>query len=259
MISVIVPFYNAEEYLLRCIESLWQDGDFEFIFVDDKSTDKGADIVRLHEKADKRFKLIKNEHKKGVSGARNTGLDHAEGEWIVFADADDEFMPNAYDILTSAIKEADANVYQLNHYRYYTKIRKLVLKYTNSAGEYSAQSIPEFHMWNAVWNKVFKQEFLKDIRFNEKLQSNEDTMFVLECLSKENRIYQSEQKLYKRRFDNPQSLSRTKTEADLFKYVRELEAFIKKQKDSEIRQVCCKILSDAWKSDLFVKLIGHRE
>lgn len=253
MISVIIPFYNAREYLKRCGESLKQKGDFEFLFIDDHSTDKGVEI--LSEIKDKRFKVLKNEHKKGVSGARNTGLDYATGEYVTFVDADDEILPNAYQMLSSVISEADANIYQFNHFRYYQKIGKQALKYTNPEGEYSSSNLPR--MWNAVWNKIIKREFLKGIRFNEKIITGEDTLFILECLSKEDRIHHSLKAIYRRYFDNPESLSKIKTEKDLFKYLRELEAFIKKQKDPAIRTACCQMLSRDWASPTYLKLIGH--
>ena len=253
MISVIIPFYNAGEYLGRCARSLKQQGDFEFIFVDDHSTDGGVKV--LSEIKDNRFKVLKNEHKKGVSGARNTGLDYTTGEYITFVDADDEMLPNAYETLLSVIEEADANIYQLNHFRYYTKIGKQALKYTNPEGEYSSSNFPR--MWNAVWNKIIKREFLEGIQFNEKIQTGEDTLFILECLSKEDRIHHSLKAIYRRRFDNPESLSKIKTENDLFKYLRELEAFIKKQKNPAIRTACCEMLARDWASPTYLKLIGH--
>ena len=98
MISVIVPFYNSEEWLGRCCDSLIsQKGDFEFILVDDKSKDKSYDIACDYAAKDKRITVLKNKYKKGVCGARNTGIVYADGEYITFLDADDEMMSDACD------------------------------------------------------------------------------------------------------------------------------------------------------------------
>lgn len=94
MISVIIPLYNKEAIIERSLMSvLSQDyDDFEVVIVDDGSTDRSADIVRSMK--DERIRFFSQENG-GPSKARNTGLKHAKGEWIVFLDADDEFLPGA--------------------------------------------------------------------------------------------------------------------------------------------------------------------
>ena len=88
MISIIVPFKNAAPWIKRCADSLMaQDGSFEVIFVNDGSEDGSDDIVA--EYAGDKFFLVDNEDMRGVSGARNTGLKYAQGDWITFLDADD--------------------------------------------------------------------------------------------------------------------------------------------------------------------------
>ena len=129
-ISVIVPYHNAAPWLVRCLNSLTDnEGDFEFILVNDRSEDAGPSIVEAYSKVDERFIVLDNERGPGVSGARNTGLDFASGDWVTFLDADDKFTVYAWDTFTKAIK-ADrlAAVIQFNHYRYYEEINKTVLK-----------------------------------------------------------------------------------------------------------------------------------
>ena len=120
-ISVIIPFWNSEKWIGRCCESLLkQKGDFEFLFIDDKSTDRGRDVVLSYCNKDPRFRLIANAYGKGVSGARNTGLQVAEGEWITFLDADDEYLDDAYETFMKVIAaDSRANIHQMNHLRYY--------------------------------------------------------------------------------------------------------------------------------------------
>ena len=90
MISVIVPIYNKDKYIKRCIDSIKKQSfnDFECILVDDGSTDNSANIVLKSIQNDSRFKYIYQKNM-GVSSARNTGIKASIGEWICFIDADD--------------------------------------------------------------------------------------------------------------------------------------------------------------------------
>lgn len=249
-ISVIVPFWNSEKWLGRCCESLIsQEGDFDFILVDDKSTDNSRDIAYEYCMKDPRFILITNHRTKGVSGARNTGLEYAVQEkgWITFLDADDEMLPNSYDTFRKVINgDARANIHQLNHMRYYTAKDKLVLKYYNYGGIYFIDKLP--NMWFCIWNKLFNSEFLKDIRFDENLQYGEDGMFALECFIKDNYIHHADKNdvAVKHRFDNKQSLSHVKKPEDIYKQVQAYEAFFHKQTDKTVRIVLAQEIAGLW-------------
>ena len=89
-ISVIVPVYNAEKYLNRCVNSILQQtfSDFEIILVDDGSEDQSRNICDEYAKKDKRIKVI-HQQNRGQAAARNRGVSCATGEWVVFVDADD--------------------------------------------------------------------------------------------------------------------------------------------------------------------------
>ena len=256
MISVIVPFWNAEEYIGRCIDSLNQPGDFEFIFVDDFSTDSGADRFSA---PDERFRLISNERTKGVSGARNTGIDHASGEWITFLDVDDEWLPGAYQAFKGTITSDErANIHQFNHIRYYTKLGKQAVKYANGTGVYSSAKMPQ--CWFGVWNKLFRREFLT-ITFDEHLRYGEDGLFVLECLALDDYIHHAHRNCYvvKHRFDNPQSLSKTKREEDIFDYWHALERFIRSQTSPQLKRTVCGFMSEQWATEHLLKIICDKQ
>ena len=111
MISVIVPVYNAEEWLRDALESLQTQTypDFEAILVDDGSTDGSVDICRELCLKDKRFRLISRKNS-GVSAARNAGIDRARGEWIAFMDADDVMPADALEILMLHARKSGAGI-----------------------------------------------------------------------------------------------------------------------------------------------------
>ena len=89
-VSIIVPIFNTEQYLSRCLDSIESQtfNDWECILINDGSTDKSENICNEYANKDSRFKVI-NQKNSGVSAARNAGLDVAKGEWIGFVDSDD--------------------------------------------------------------------------------------------------------------------------------------------------------------------------
>lgn len=243
--SVIIPFYNSAIWLERCVQSVLQDGNFEFIFINDRSTDGGEKIIECY--SDPRIKLIDNEHAKGVSGARNTGIEHATGEWVTFLDADDEMLQGAYETFESVPKTA--NIIQLQHLRHYIVGNTVVNKYPHEAGAYDFEELPP--MWYMVWNKLYRASFLKDIRFVEGVQYGEDEVFNLDCLVKDNHIECVEQVMTLRHFDNYHSLSKSKGREGLIKQARALEDFLLRCDDPVARLAVCKILSENWDSNVY--------
>ena len=261
-ISVIVPYHNAAPWLVRCLNSLTDnEGDFEFILVNDRSDDAGPNIVRQYAAIDERFVVLDNERGPGVSGARNTGLDICSGDWVTFLDADDKFTDHAFDTFSRAINaNKHAAVIQFNHLRHYKAINKTVLKYTNEAGVYTVNELENMKVWFGVWNKLFRDEFVKDIRFDERTQYGEDGLFVLECLGRGASIYHAEKQsvVVVHNFENPNSLSRIKKADDLIKQVRLYEEFLFRQERPEVRIAVCKELSRLWASETFALCIGGK-
>jgi glycosyltransferase involved in cell wall biosynthesis len=246
MISVIVPYKDAEQWIGRCCESLArQDGDFEFLIINDRSEDSGPDIVMSYAKMDSRFRQMDNRRGAGVSGARNTGLDAAAGEHITFLDADDEMLPDAFRTFTEVIRDG-ANIYQFNHLRYYTRIRKEVLKYTNDGGIITLPDLPVH--WFGVWNKLFNADFLRDVRFDEELQYGEDGLFVLGCLRKDGRIFHARKNAttVRHRFDNAGSLTKVKGRPDVLKYLDKYRKLLDTDASEDLKRAVCMELSRLW-------------
>lgn len=243
MISVIVPFKNSAEWIGRCLDSLKrQEGDFEFLIVNDHSTDNGREIAETYLK-DKRFLLLDNERGAGVSGARNTGIDHAKGEWITFLDADDEMSQIAWKHFEYALL-TEANIHQFNHIRIVNGVSRM--KRANDGGFYDLSQLPE--CWWGVWNKLFKKGIFERVRFNEGMQYGEDGMFVLECLEISEVIHHAERNATTtiHRFDNKQSLSHIKTADDILTMSRAYEEFYERQTDLRMKRDVCIELSKIW-------------
>ena len=257
-ISVIVPYKDAAPWLVRCLNSLTEnEGDFEFILVNDRSSDAGPGIVRQYAAIDDRFVVLDNQRGPGVSGARNTGLDAVKGDWITFLDADDKYIESAFKTLTKGIKANPlAAIIQFNHLRYYSTINKTVLKYTNPCGVYKIDGLPR--IWFGVWNKLFRRDLVEDIRFDERLQYGEDGLFVLECLSTGAYIYHADEQRFVvvHNFENPNSLSKSKTANDLLTQIHVYEEYMLNQERPEMRVALCKELSRLWGSETFARCFG---
>ena len=110
-ISVIIPVYNAEQYLTQCLDSVAGQtfADFEAIIVNDGSTDGSADIIREYAGRDSRFIVVEQENK-GLSEARNAGINIARGQWITFVDSDDMVAPDFLQALLDAAQKTGADI-----------------------------------------------------------------------------------------------------------------------------------------------------
>ena len=117
-ISIIVPIYNAEKFLNKCIKSILKQTfeNFELILVNDGSTDKSLDICNKYAKSDKRIKVI-NKKNEGSVLARKRGIKEAKGDYVIFVDADDWISINALEVINEEINNNNADVIVFNYYK----------------------------------------------------------------------------------------------------------------------------------------------
>ena len=250
MISVIIPYWNAEGWIARCAHSLQKaKGDFEFILVNDNSTDRSEEILKGY--IDDRFVRLNNQHRKGVGGARNTGLDWARGEWITFLDVDDVLLSDAYEKFKYMIKQQEADIHQADHIRFYETMNRTVLKYSNAPGIYYLGNLPK--CWCMVWNKVYRKSLLADIRFDEALQFGEDEVFNVDCIRKCRYIHCSDMITMKRYFDNKGSLAHIKGYEELKKEIHALEEEVAVETDKDMRTMLCRRIAWHWESPTYLE------
>lgn len=214
--SVIIPVYNAEKTLRRCLDSLaGQDfPDVEFLLIDDGSADRSGDICREYADADRRFRLISKENG-GVSSARNLGLDTAAGEFILFVDSDDYVSPD-YFLRLEELDSAGRYDYLLFSYHRFNgeerSSRILPVFASADEAEYGPRLAWAFHSKriNAPWNKRFRRSILEAhrLRFHTALPIAEDTLFNLNYLLHIRSFSMSDVPLYHVSLENPGSLSR---------------------------------------------------
>ena len=191
-ISVVVPVYNAEQYVSRCIDNVLTQTyqDWELILIDDGSMDKSAVICDEYAAKDQRIKVF---HKKngGVSSARNKGIENATGKWVTFLDSDDYYDSEFLEGLISRTQDADFVVggyrwfgdYDVNWYISQTRYLQTKEEIGNLLNfEYGdSDEMKEKSVFLYPWGKLYKMDIIrkKNIHFNENMKVAEDLCFVL--------------------------------------------------------------------------------
>lgn len=184
VVSVIVPVYNAEQYLKKCVNSIINQTyhNLEILLINDGSTDQSKSICEKYQRQDSRIKVISIENQ-GVSSARNLGIENASGYYITFADADDWLeIEEIYTMIENMIcYEVDLSI--CNHYWNYENGRVFV----NQSHSYLMNTIQFFKdvldknlFHGFLWNKLFKMEIIKKnkIKFDTEISVFEDLKFV---------------------------------------------------------------------------------
>ena len=173
-ISIIAPVYQVEKYIGQCIESVINQTfkNFELILIDDGSKDKSGNICDEYAKRDKRIHVVHTENK-GAASARNRGLDLATGKYIAFVDGDDYLAENMLDKLYKVITQENCDVVVcdfLNLHANPDKDFSLQLSDSKVSGREILSHLKNqknYGVWTIVWNKLYKKEILKALRFPE--------------------------------------------------------------------------------------------
>ena len=189
LISVIVPIYNVEKYLPKCVDSILNQTykNLEIILVDDGSPDNSGKICDEYAKRDNRIKVI---HKKngGVSSARNIGLENITGEYIGFVDPDDYINKNMYEDMLYVIKNNNVDIVICNMIKVYDETKKInslntskELLFVSSGNEKFNNLYNENSMLNSVvWNKLYKKRIFEKLTFPDgKIHEDEYIMHYL--------------------------------------------------------------------------------
>ena len=188
-ISVIVPVYNCEKYLPALIDSVLKQTyrNLEIILIDDGSEDESGTVCDTYARLDSRIRVIHQENG-GVSHARNRGLEVVTGEYISFIDSDDTLEPNMYELLAKTIQVYGADIAHCG----YKHIVGAEIRVVNDTKRVIPQNRSEAveclisgHLFGSgLWNKLFRSELIRDIRFHEDLKINEDTLFNFQAFCK---------------------------------------------------------------------------
>jgi len=219
-ISVIIPVYNVERYIKRCLDSVLNQAyeNLEVLLIDDGSTDKSGKICDAYALNDARIKVFHKENG-GVSSALNIGLDNFTGNFVGFVDSDDWIEPNMFHELLSAIKNVDIAVCS-----YFTDsdLCSDIIKNMKDVNEQIIDTenmllyplMRDYYMGfcGYMWNKLFRRELFKDLRFDENLRYAQDVLLYSEIVKKYSAKGRYINKpLYHHIIDRDDSITKTKS------------------------------------------------
>ena len=204
LLSIIVPIYNTEQYLERCLNSIVNQTytNFEVIMIDDGSTDSSATICKQYCEKDIRFHyfLKKNE---GVSIARNKGLQLAKGDIIGFIDSDDCINENMYEKMLTIMEKENSDIVicdAIDKRNDETVCIDTITSIHNSCSLKKEEITPKvlIEIAGAVWRCIYKKSSIKNVTFPKKLKLSEDCVFNLCAMGKCNKITYTKEALYQR-------------------------------------------------------------
>ena len=196
LVSIILPVYNVEDYLRDCLDSLLMPSNcsLEIIAVNDGSTDSSPDILQEYADKDSRVKVL---HKTngGLASARNHGLPHVSGDYVLFVDSDDIIAPHAIDNLIQVAQENQADIVSFGFKKFYKNTDITDLK---NVSEFNARTIDAAELFRIcfdenyktkyssgayAWARLFKKSVLDGLTFDDNRRLYEDEDFTAKLLS----------------------------------------------------------------------------
>jgi len=221
-VSVIIPIYNAYDYLRPALDSVIYQTlrEIEIICIDDGSTDSSLEILKEYQKTDERVRIV-TEANAGPGLARNNGLGRARGEYIAFLDADDFYEPNFLELLYEKAAAENLDI-AIASYDIYNSKRAIFSKADEGDhieifddGQIASKSSHPDHILasttGSAWNKIFRRSFIidKEIRFLPDVKVYEDVYFTVTALSLAERVARVPEILIHHRIHSEQARNKT--------------------------------------------------
>lgn len=198
-VSVIIPVYNVEKYLAKCLDSVINQTfkDIEIICIDDCSTDSSKDILLSYAKKDNRIKVFYNEVNSGLSYTRNIGIKNSSGKYIFFLDSDDMIIDNIFDMLYNCIENNNLDMLKYNYKRIFEN-KNDEIQVQNNSENYNcimtgkkmfSKLIAEGDFQVAAPFNMYRTKFLieNELYFYDKI-FHEDNLFSFLCYMKAERV-----------------------------------------------------------------------
>lgn len=215
-VSVIIPVYNAERYIARCVQSLLEQtlDNIEFIFVDDCSTDNTLyllnEYVAAYKHRSAHIQVICHDVNKGSATARNAGLLHATGEYIGWVDSDDWVEPEMFEMLYKAAEKEDMDLVWSDFYFTSSSMESQKTQLVEEKRESFLQALIEGTIQGMLWNKIAKRSLFIDygIRFPDGCNMAEDRNVCIKLACFSQKIKHLPKALYHYTQYNPLSLTR---------------------------------------------------
>lgn len=251
IVSIIIPIYNVQEYLIGCLQSVCNQTfkDVEIICVDDGSTDESGSLLESYAQQDKRIRIV-HQKNKGSSSARNIGLDLARGKYIAFCDSDDYWHPCFLEYLLPFFDKCDADVVTcklIHTCKKYSSDFKNLSQFKPSVFVSETPMIDFLRIskiQTGVHIKIYRKEALGQLRFVEGI-CYDDVPFTTMLMLQIKKIVVTNYPMYFY-YDNPNSIMRTSFTLD------KVESYVKliRHISTEIKQKAPQYFNDIRKNIL---------
>ena len=246
-LSIIIPFYNVEQYIAQCLDSVYHqdipEEEYEVICVDDCSPDNSIAIVEEYAKKHDNLVIVRNQYNRKLGGARNAGMEVAKGEYIWFIDSDDFIEENCFKKLLSIAENEDLEMLHFNYAEYPNVMlperRPDDTDVMTGTDMFFDSRFIWYHDLITAWRKLYKREFLIDnnIQFAEHIMF-EDNDYAIIAFANAQRMKHISTSMYYYR-NNPESITRVKYTSEHIGYwldlchrlIRIKDMFIREKKD----------------------------
>lgn len=234
-LSVIMPVYNVEKYLPKCLDSLTGQTlkEIEIICINDGSSDSSSEILNRYAARDNRITVI-NQENQGQGNARNCGINLAKGEYIAFVDSDDWLENNAFEILYEKAKKFDADIVEFNYNEIFEcsgQIKKhnySIKLPENKVYNYKITKKYLFGTISVSWNKIYKRDFINEynIRFGSGRRA-QDGVFAIKAKVYAQKIIFENKPLYNYNIRQSSSVnSSSSKQLELFQSLADIKKFL---------------------------------
>lgn len=199
LVSIIVPIYNVEKYLEKCIKSIINQTyrNLEIILINDGSIDESANICEKYKEQDNRIVFI-NKKNGGAASAKNEGLKVAKGDYIAFVDSDDFIEPDMIEYMVNTIKKYNADIIQCSFTNLYKNTEKFkqdkIIEQKIESKDFLELFLTKWDS-SLFWNKLFKREVIENVFFKQG-RCIDDEFFTYKCVINSKSIVTSNKIVY---------------------------------------------------------------
>ena len=235
LISIVVPVYNVEKYLSRCIDSILNQTyeKWEAIFVNDGSKDNSLEILKKYQNKDKRIKIV-NKKNEGSGIARNIGIEQSKGEYLAFLDSDDWYEKNFLEKLYNNLKENNSDVSMCNPRMTYDDSQKNkninVYHFDSIELNKNPEKILGILAMPVIWNKLYKKKLImkNNIKFPN-YSFSEDVEFLYKVFLYVDKVSKVEEYLYNYYQRDNSETKKIKRESieQVYKVIENIESYVK--------------------------------
>ena len=268
LFSIIVPVYNDDYHLPRCLDSILSQTyrDFECLLIDDGSTDTCPAICDDYSKKDRRVNVFHKENE-GISKTRQFGIDRAKGSYIIFIDSDDWIESSCFDNIYKTINDENADILYMDFYNESSNGREelRVQKPCVNNNDKAIKQVVKGELFSCLWNIVLKRDFYinKKLRFHETVNYGEDTLFIVEALFLKPKIKSLDGAFYHHTFNRNSFTQKNKKEKliERIKFIEQLNLLFEKYDRIDLKKYNFIPINDKYemlKLEMFSKEEYHK-